>query len=504
MKKYILTIVSLVLLLSACDFSDINPESDLTYNGFWDTEEAARAAHIGIYAKYRTYARTFWSMGEVRSDIWGGLTTETPNDIELINNDISKTKVYFNNWGNLYGLLHNVNDFITNASKITFKNENEKNHLLAQIYGIRAHIYYTMLRAWGDVPITTEPLIDTNVEKLKKPRSPKAEVMQQVKADIAKSLELFGEDNSLWLNKNIYWSKAATLALKGDVYLWSGKVLGGGQADFQEAKNALQSISGFELVDYENLWGEKNENNKEFIFAFDYQQDQAGNFYSMFTGRIVDFNGLFDENGISAKDKSLLGDGSSVITGGASRFGPTDKILSLLDDKNDNRKNTFIRLYNDNKGHTPFTPEDPSYRTSVLNKFLGTIYDDGQRKDFNNIPLYRYADVLLMLAEAKNNLNEDPSAEINAVRERAYGDNFVQYKFTKGSQADNQKAILDERLKEFVGEGKRWWDLVRAGDGIVFKEVTSLKESEAYKIYYSISEGMIANDSELTQTEGYN
>ena len=318
MKKYIISLLSFVLLFSACDL-DIQPQSDLTFNGFWESEEAARAAHVGIAARHRDYANTFFTMGEMRSDIWGGLTIEEPYNIELINNDISISKVYFGNWAEFYGFIHNINDFLTNVPNVTFKNEDDKNHILAQAYGIRAHIYYTMLRAWGDVPISTEPLVEVDLETLKKPRSPKEEVMDLVKSDIAKSLELFGSGNRLWLGKNIYWSKAATLALKGDVYLWSGKVLGGGNADFTEAKNALSSITGYELVPYNKLWGEDNEDNKEFIFAFDYQQDQAGNYYATFTGRIVDFNPLFDDRGVSARDKSVLGDGVSVVAGGANR-----------------------------------------------------------------------------------------------------------------------------------------------------------------------------------------
>ncbi|MDD2244926.1 MAG: RagB/SusD family nutrient uptake outer membrane protein [Dysgonamonadaceae bacterium] len=502
MKKYILILLTLVMVVSSCEL-DLKPESDLTYNGFWDTEEAVRAAHVGIFARLRGYDNTFYRMGEMRSDIWGGPTIETPSDEDLIHNNISKTQIYFGNWANFYGMLHFINDFLKNAPNVQFKKESDKNHMLAQVYGIRALIYYTMLKAYGDVPISTEPLVEVNLETLKKPRSPKADVMELIKQDIEKSLELFGSDNSKWLNKNIYWSKAATLALKGDVYLWSGKVLGGGAADYTEAKNALQSITGFELVSYDKLWGEDNENNKEFIFAFDYEQDEASNFYSNFTGRIVDFNSLFDDNGVKATDKSVIGDGVSTILNGASRYGPSDKILLKLDDVNDNRRNTFIRFYSNNAGHIPYTPGDNAYKTSILKKFLGTVYDDGSRKNFNNIPLYRYADVLLLLAEAKNNLNEDPSAEINAIRQRAFGSKFEDYRFVNGTQASNKKVILDERLKEFIGEGKRWWDLVRAGDGIVFEEIQYLTPAEAYKIYYPISESMLANDDQLVQTEGY-
>ena len=492
MKKYILLLISIVLL-GACEL-DMQPESDLTYNGFWDTEEAARAAHVGIYASYRGYANTLWQMGELRADVWGGNTIESPSGIDLIENNISTSIVHFNNWANFYGLLHYINDFIKNAPGVAFADEADKNHMLGQVYGLRAQIYYIMLKAWGDVPISTEPLLEIDLEALKKGRAPKAEVMQQVKNDLAKSLEYFGNDNSMWFGKNTYWSKAATLALKGDVYLWSGKVLGGGSADFTEAKSALNQIAGFNLVDYASLWGQDNENNEEFIFAFDYQQDQAGNFYASFTGRAVDLAGLFDDSGNSVGD---------LVVNGASRFGPSDKLLLALDDPKDARRNTFIRLYDDGAEHFPYVAGDERYKGAVLNKFLGIVGDDGLRKNHNNVPLYRYADVLLLLAEAKNNLNEDPSAEINAVRARAYGADFATYTYSNGTQEENTQAILNERLKEFVGEGKRWWDLVRAGDGIVFDEVATLDADEAYKIYYSISQGMLANDSELTQTEGY-
>jgi hypothetical protein len=494
MKKYILLFISIVFLIS-CDL-EMKPDSDLTYNGFWDTEEAVRAAHVGIYANYRNYTFTQWQMGEIRSDLWGGNTfANSPADLDLIANNISSTLVYFGNWANFYGLLHYINDFITSAPGVKFSDETDLNHMLGQAYGLRAQIYYTMVKAWGDVPISTEPLLEVDLVALKKPRSPKAEVMQQIKSDIEKSLEYFGNDNSLWLGKQTYWSKAATLALKGDTYIWSGKVLGGGNSDFNEAKSALQQITNFSLVDYNDLWGQGNETNNEFIFTIDYQKDQASNFYgTLFTTRAVDLAPLFDEAGNSMSD---------FVVNGLSRYGASEKTLLMLDDPQDQRRNTFIRIYDDGNTHVPFQAGDSNYQGALLNKFLGIVGDDGTRWSYNNVPLYRYADVLLLLAEAKNNLGEDPSSEINAVRTRAYGENFTGHEFASASKEQNAQAILDERYKEFIGEGKRWWDLVRAGDTYVFDEVASLDASEAYKIYYSISESMLANDSELTQTDGY-
>ncbi|MBS9768919.1 MAG: RagB/SusD family nutrient uptake outer membrane protein [Flavobacteriaceae bacterium] len=492
MKKYIIILITLIAV-TACDL-DLKPESSLSYNGFWESEEAVYAAHTGIYAKYRDYNGTLWQMGELRSDNWGGQTLESPSGTNLIDNDISATKVPFGNWAGFYGFIHYLNDFIKNAPNVEFKNQNVKNHLLGQVHGIRAQIYYTMLKAWGDVPISKEPLTKVDLETLKKGRSPKAEVLAFVKEDIAKSLKYFGGDNSLYNGKNVYWSKAATLALKGDVYLWSGSVLGGGNSDFQEAKKALSQVSGFSLVPYNKLWGQANEGNDEFIFAFDYAQDQAGNFYGNFTARAVDIVNLFDAEGKSVKD---------FVLNGGSRYAPSDKLSVLLSDVKDARNKTFLQLYDDEGNHIPFVAGNEHYKTSVLLKFLGVV-DAGSRKNYNNVPLYRYADVVLMLAEAKNNLGEDPSNEINKIRKRAYGSNFdASVTYTNGSKSANTMAILTERQKEFVAEGKRWWDLVRAGGDYVFDEIETLDKADAYKIYYPISEGMLANDDQLKQTEGY-
>ena len=160
MKRNILLGLSL-LFLGACEL-ETPPESDLTYTGFWNKEEAAKSVHSGVYSRFRSYGYTMWLMGELRSDIWGGKGIENSHNQDLYTNDINITKVAFNNWGNWYTMLHYINDFIKNAPQTSFSNENEKKNMLAQMYGLRAYIYYTMLKSWGDVPIVTEPLQNVN------------------------------------------------------------------------------------------------------------------------------------------------------------------------------------------------------------------------------------------------------------------------------------------------------------------------------------------------------
>lgn len=501
MKKYILILFTLTLLYSCGDI-DLKPESELVYKGYWDTEEAARAEHVGVYSKFREYHSTLWKMGEIRSDIWGGTTQETAYDQDLYNNDITTTKVPFSNWGGLYSMLHYINDFIDNASKSPLASKkSDFDHMMGQMYGMRAYIYYTMLRTWGEVPIATVPVtsMSGDISAEKKTRAEAEKVLDLIKSDIEKSLNYFGSNNSLWQGKNVYWSKSATLVLKGDVYIWSGKVKeatsGNATEDFTTAKQALSSITGYSLVSpYTNLWGEKNKNNSEFIFCIDYQVNQKESFYNAsFTGQPRNINPTVDQDG-----QSLDGFNST----GQNRYGPSNKVRDLFLSKGaeDVRaKETFIFMYNVNAD-----TQEKTYSGAILKKFLGEVVD-GQRRSYIKVPLYRYADVLLLLAEAKNQLGEDPSTEINQIRQRAYaGNNGTSAQtYTNQSKEENQNAILQEGLLEFVGEGKRWWSLLRAGKDYVFKEVSTLQSGDEYKLYLPITQDMLKNDSALKQTLGY-
>ncbi|MEZ4826057.1 MAG: hypothetical protein R3C61_07150 [Bacteroidia bacterium] len=84
MKKYLFIIVAAVIFSSCANELDLVAPSELTASGFWDTEEGAITAHTGMYANLRSQAGNFWLLGEMRSDIWGGRTFESPFDISLI------------------------------------------------------------------------------------------------------------------------------------------------------------------------------------------------------------------------------------------------------------------------------------------------------------------------------------------------------------------------------------------------------------------------------------
>jgi hypothetical protein len=233
-------------------------------------------------------------------------------------------------------------------------------------------------------------------------------------------------------------------------------------------------------------------NNKEIIFAVNYEVQQATN--GLF--------GSFLVNSIQANTLSFTQAASPTVSSvypfvnGANRIGLNQAMITRLTAlPADQRINNTFRVMYSNAA--PF-----AVRGVMLTKYVGTTSGTTQIFD-NDFPIYRYADVLLLLAEAKAKLGEDPAAEINAIRARAYGATFTPY--VNGSISANMNAILDEYLREFIGEGKRWWALRRAGDSYVYANInpTYFSPTSTAKFLLPLSIGMLTADPLLKQTAGY-
>lgn len=166
-------------------------------------------------------------------------------------------------------------------------------------------------------------------------------------------------------------------------------------------------------------------------------------------------------------------------------------------------------------------PKKVAHKFARHKKGIGSVNSNNQRIFDTDIIVYRYADVLLMMAEIENALSGKCANYVNEVRKRAYGKNWhPQFAYTDGSYADNELTILHERDKEFVWEGKRWFDVVRMhdanGKSLAFsvaanypnnetpdERVPLIKESEAHKLLWPIDVNTLNNDPKLEQTPGY-
>ena len=463
---------------------------------------ATQTVYIGAYARLRAYQSTLFNLGEMRSDIWAdGRFTESADGLsaQLYTHNISATNVPYGNWAGFYNFIYQLNNLIDILPQSPV-DQATSTKWSAEIYGMRAYVYYVMLRTWGGVPLSTEPVITiNNAAETYKARTSPDSVLAQIKSDIEKSLQLFGSANTIPSGNRVFWNRLATLTLKGDVYIWSGTHMGGGNADFSTALAALQEIKNLEgntlrlQPNYADIFDPlKKANNPEIIFALNYELGQAtqGTY------------GIFTINGVQSSSYSFAQAPTPTVqtvypyVNGANRVGMSlEMVTKLTTGPADQRiSNSFKPIYSTTAPH--------DFRGVFLHKWVGSVAGASQVYN-NDFPIYRYADVLLLIAEAKTKLGQDPSAEINQIRQRAYG--AAAPVFTSGSITNNMNAILEEYLREFIGEGRRWWALRRAGDSYVYANIRSayLSPTSTAKLLLPISVGMLNNDPLLKQTPGY-
>lgn len=513
MRRYLSIIkyalgISLVLGTAGCSnqLDEVQPQTSLNRDLILSDPNAAMTLYYGVYGSFRNYHNAFFILGEMRSELWAdGLFTES-EDGGLRNyytHNISATNVPASNWAGFYSLMDKINTAIK-LFPLTPVPENHRNRILAEMHGMRAYVYYTMLKTWGGVPLTTEPVTQVgSLTELYRERATPEAIMAQVKADIEQSLSLFNGDNSLvgsfaGTNKRIYWNRAATLTLKGDAHIWSGTLMGGGAADFATAQQALEEVTTIGGLGLRAKYAEifdptKEANNSEIIFAISYEKDEnTMGVYGSFRVNTTQAGTLLLDPFTNPRTVAQ----AYPFLSGASRVGLSTAMIEKLDNPDDSRIGATYKVMHRNVA--------PTYPIAgvLLTKFAGRV-DAGIQLYDVDFPIYRYADVLLLLAEAKNKNGIDPSAEVNAIRQRAYGNNYTP--FTASGQQENMRAILEEDLREFIGEGKRWWSLRRAGNEWVFAYVDPvyLAPGQEYKLLLPISVGMLNSDPKLTQTPGY-
>lgn len=534
--KYILTSFVALLFLTSCNELDLTPEDYYGSNTYWKNASQVETAMQGLHVRARAYYWSLFQMGELRGGTFhvGASMIGTSLDAQqIVTNSLSEDIPGISNWGNgIYYVIFPLNQFITEVENgCTFLTESQRNYYLGQAYGMRAFYYFMLYRTYGGVPLitTTDVLTSTSAEQLYTARSTAEQTLKLIKDDITASETYFGSAAS---SQKVYWTPNATQMLKGQVYLWSAKVAtgdhaAGGQSDLTIAKTAVQNLIGkYSLLDkFGSIFDTKNKNNAETIFAFRFLEGEAvvGN-VGLFVAEDRYFNGLFyTKEGKKMKDTLQVLNTSSHLLRYVYKWGLFESM-----NENDTRiAATFLPCYSPtDTTNTTFKPAGLLYR-----KTLGSINAANNRIYDADWVVYRYADVLLMMAEIENGLNNFTAAAdyINQVRARAYGCNGNMSKFqtdyptevySAGSFADNELAILHERDKEFVLECSRWFDVVRLrgadGKSICFSATAGYTDvddntqkpildyaTQSHMLLWPINVGLLNQDPLLTQTPGY-
>ena len=519
MKKIIFILFLPILLVSSCDMLDLSPEDYYGSGNFWNTTAQVDGYMLGLHKILRDDHGSLYLLGEARGGTAGLgnsiLGTTNINSSPIKDNRLTKDAAGISNWNGYYSRIMQVNIFISEVEKgCKFLSESDRNYYLGQAYGIRAHFYFMLYRTYGGVPIinTAEVLQGVaNAQDLYKPRATPKETLDFIKEDIIKSDQYFGTDFTIKRTKSL-WSKPATLMLKANIYLWSAKVTTGNQTpsanDLQTAKDALSPLIGrFTLLPkFSDIFSVSNKGNNETIFAIRFLEGEATSFTNEFVYQSYGFVNLVYSN-----QGKLMGDTLNLQSTGNYRHTYKFELFERYDQDDQRRDATFLDFYTkDNDGN--ITNKGVAFR-----KALGRINATGIRIYDSDIPVYRYSEVLLLMAEIENKSGNDPSPYINEIRKRAYGENYNEtvHGYTNKGFAANELAILSERDMEFVWEGKRWFDVCRMTDAsgrpLVFSGEVSYGttypilnfDTEVHKLLWPVDVNTLNVDPTLEQTPGY-
>lgn len=523
-----------LLMVSSCHNSlDLAPIDHYGSVNFWEKEEQVSAFVDGLHLSLRAKER-------VRLFLWelsGGAIKQAPTGadgnflLRIPSLSEENIGVYpMRNYGGYYEDIANINLYLSELKKVSMPAE-RKNYYLAIGYGLRAFYYFELYQAYGGVPIRTVSVVTGDsrfdVPKLYGRQSTAEETLQQIKADLTESYQLFGSQTSFDPlgrgNKKAIWSKAATEMLMGQVYLWSAKVTTGNhkanEADLVKAKQHLENLTslyGLALMDnFADVFEAKqNKGNKELIFVIRYAEGEAENLNSFF---------LYGKDSGSSRndflaDGSVFGDPLNV-SGGKQLIEYRSGLYDLYEEGDIRRDATFLASYKKREG------SDELYRYGThVRKNIGYVNGAGQRSYCGDIVIYRLPEVYLMLAEIANMQGDNASVAryVNLVRKRAYGSAYdeARHAYVAGDFTQNELAILRERDKEFVQEGKRWSDLIRmtltkGGKQLVFCVEAAIDEegftprallneaSEAHRVLFPLDKTLLDDEKYIYQTPGY-
>ena len=447
-KKTIFVMIA-VFMMASCgdDFVDVDPPFENS-DAFFNSEEDYNDALVGAYDLLQTtYLNVM--LGEIASDntLAGG---ENANDVLGIQevDDMRHTPInqqIRDIWGWMYAGVNRANFILEFQDKTDFQG---KANVIAQAKFLRAYYYFELVKWFGDVPLVVDKRIQFG-DQFSLPRTPKSDVYTQIEQDLIDAIS-----NLPYSQGTIGMAtKGSAEALLGKVYLFQDK--------FDLAAPVLENLISngpYDLLtDYSTMFENDNENNIESVFEVQYTDEEGAGFGCLqcSEGNVaVGFNGIRNYNG-------------PVFESGFSFNVPTQEVVDEFED-GDNRLQTAILDIDVWANDTGASFATGFEHTGYFNrKYISRQGDantgDANLTNPNNYRAIRFADVLLMAAEALNRGGiSDSRAQgyLNRVRERAFGnmDNNVS---ATGTALTN--AIYHERRVELVGEGHHFFDLVRTG-----------------------------------------
>ncbi|AOR26136.1 SusD-like protein [Formosa sp. Hel3_A1_48] len=455
------TLVALVLLtlgLYSCTDKFLDEEENylIDSEGYFNSEDDYYMSLVGAYDLLQaTYVNNL--LGEIASDntLCGGESATDVVGFQQID-DMTHTPVNANLrdiWNWMFAGVKRTNYFLEFQNNIDFDGRVQ---MVAEVRFLRAYFHFELVKWFGGIPVKDyanalegggkrfSPGDETSI-----PRYSVEEVYALIESDL-----IFAANNLDYTAPQVgRVTKGAAQALLGKAYLYQDK--------FSDAATVLGNLidnGPYQLVDdYSEIFENDGENGVESVFEVQYSDGEGAGFDCLqcSEGNVaVGFMGIRNHTG-------------PTYDSGYSFNVPTQEAFDNFDN-DDTRKDVSIldivawaeeteATYVEGYEHTGF------YNRKYLPRKGDQNIGDQNLTNPNNYRAIRYADVLLMAAEANNRGNLDETkalAYLNQVRERAFGDSSHNSSATGAALTD---AILDERRHELLGEGHRFFDLVRTG-----------------------------------------
>ncbi|WP_375444746.1 RagB/SusD family nutrient uptake outer membrane protein [uncultured Fibrella sp.] len=480
MKTRLIYLSLLAFWVSSCsEFLSVVPETERTVANFYKTAADFNTAVVGTYATYKhagLYGNGGGSLiwlGEVSTDNTDYGYTRTPVsalgfEIEDLNYSLSNT--YFRDaWLGHYQGIGRANAILDRIDAAPFDAT-----LKAQYEGearfLRAQFYFNLVRLFGDVQLVAKEINDP-YGTADIPRSPAADVYALIVSDLVAAEDKLPATIAAANAGRV--SKWAAKALLGKVYLT--------QKQYDKAALKLKEVIDANvyslLPNYTDVFAASTSfaANKEVILSVQYkggQIGQGGNFYSLWTP----FGAVSPDFGVSG------GPGDGVNR-------PTADLIAAYEPGDVRKAASIVTSYKDAQGKVVNEPYPVKFRQTGIIRGESDV----------DYPVLRYADVLLMYAEALNEQSQPATALpfLNQVRKRA---SLPDSKATV--QADLRLALEQERRVELAFESQRWFDLVRTGR---FVPVMTAKgyAAKPFQVVYPIPQREMDLNRRLTQNSGY-
>ncbi len=437
--KYPAAILFLLLLCGACSLDEV-PPSSISPASFYKTAGDAVAAVNAIYDitnEIGQEGRNLIIMGDIPSDDMNLLANNNDRIQIWSFQTVPTNGIVAQSWQVLYQGVNRANAAIERIPAINM-NENLKSRLVGEAKFLRAFYYFYLVRWYGGVP-----LVVTETKTLNDGRGVARASADEVYAQIIRDLEDAEgalPDRYTGTEPELGLGRATAGAAKGvltQVYLT--------RKEYAKARDKAKEIIdnagyGYALWDtYADVFKVGNENGRESVFEIQF----VG-------GGVGQGNGLI----------TYMAPENSPVTGrGFGSFFPTPDLYDSYR-PGDKRKELYINSYVNKEGQTIQT-------FPHFNKYVdpaAATFPQGN----NNFPYLRYADILLMFAEADNEVNgptPQALAAANQIRRRAFGlplnaPSAMDFTASLGKDGFRQ-GIWEERRWEFAAEGQRWFDLVR-------------------------------------------